>query len=195
MRVSLNWPITTLCNQNNSATGRNVLLARHWRCYSGSRTEEMCSTHQAKAVHWHKTLPEMAQKENYSQHYFMLQTTVFSDVTPFSLVHNYLRFGEICCLHFLSQLLLFQQFIWYHILQDRNLHIHYFQNLKSHVIPCRLIISTQSHIKTWMPHFTFTNVYVGSRHLSHISLDSHSIRVYKYSWISLSLPKQEETAT
>jgi len=140
MRVFLNGPKTTLCNQNNSATGRNMLLARHWRCYSGNRTEEMCSTHQAKAVHWHKTLPEMAQRENNSQHNFMLQTTVFWYVIPFKLVLNYLRFGEISCLHFLSQLLLFQHFIRYHILKDRNLHSHCFQNLKSHIIPCRLII-------------------------------------------------------
>jgi len=107
----------------------------------------MCSTHQAKTVQWHKTLPEVAQKENNSQHNFMLQTTVFWDVTSFKLVHNYLRFGGICCLHFLIQLLLFQQFIRYHILRDRNLHSHWFQNLKSHIIPCRLIISTQSHTK------------------------------------------------
>jgi len=189
----LKEPRTTLCNQNNSATGRNVLLARHWRFYSGSRREEMCSTHQTKAIQWHKTLPEMAQKENYSQHSFMLQTTVFRDMTPFKLLHNYFRFGGICCLHFLSQPLLFQQLIRYHILKDRNLFIHCFQNLKSRIIPCRMIISTQSHIKLWRPHFTFTNVLAGRRHLSRTSLDLHPIRAY--SWFSRSLPKQDETAT
>lgn len=156
----------------------------------------MCSTRQAKAVQWHKSLPEMAQKENNSQHNFILQTTVFWDVTPFKFVHNYLRFGGLCYLHFLSQLLLFQQFIIrYHILKDRNLDSHCFQNLNSHIIPCRLINSTQSHITLWLLHFTITNVLAGRRHLSRISLDSHPIRVYNYSWFSQSLPKQDETAT
>lgn len=155
----------------------------------------MCSTQQAKAIQWHKTLAEMAQKENNSQHSFMLQNTVFRDMTPFKLVHNYLRFGGISCLHFLSQLLLFQQFIRYHILKDRNLHSHCFQNLKSRIILCRMIISTQSHMKLWRPHLTFTNVLAGRSHLSRISLDSYPIRVYKYSWFSRSLLKQDETAT
>jgi hypothetical protein len=50
-------------------------------------------------------------------------------------------------------------------------------------------------MKLWRPHFTFTNVLAGRRHLSRISLDSHPIRVYNYSWFSRSLPKQEETET